>query len=168
MMVKRAIIVFAKRHSATGRAHDSQLGLEVRILGQRFFQRPDHHVSYAVQALWVPLSWLASKGRPEFGPPSCSGSSTENRLTGVMQSRPVRNDSSVSSKPKPSGLTIPAATTATRAVSRFDVKFSHLGTCPASIPFAFGEGLESRRNENGSSGSGGLSVEFIQWRFEIR
>ena len=40
--------------------------------------------------------------------------STANRVTGVTQSRPSRSASSVSPNPKPSGLTIPAATTATR------------------------------------------------------
>src|SRR5215471_20602555 len=40
---------------------------------------------------------------------------TEKRITGVTQSRALRNDSSVSAKPNPSGLTKPAAVTATRA-----------------------------------------------------
>ena len=40
---------------------------------------------------------------------------TEKRITGVTQSRALRNDSSVSAKPNPSGLTTPAAVTATRA-----------------------------------------------------
>jgi hypothetical protein len=40
---------------------------------------------------------------------------TEKRITGVTQSRALRNDSSVSARPNPSGLTKPAAVTATRA-----------------------------------------------------
>jgi hypothetical protein len=36
-------------------------------------------------------------------------------VTGVMQSRAARSDSTVSANPQPSGLIIPAATTATRA-----------------------------------------------------
>src|SRR5215475_5778516 len=39
---------------------------------------------------------------------------TEKRITGVTQSRALRNDSSVSAKPNPSGLTTPAAVTTTR------------------------------------------------------
>jgi hypothetical protein len=50
-----AVIRLAEAHSAAGCAHNGQLRPEVGILGQRFFQRPDHHVSYAMQALWVPL-----------------------------------------------------------------------------------------------------------------
>jgi hypothetical protein len=40
---------------------------------------------------------------------------TEKRITGVTQSRALRKDSSVSAQPNPSGLTTPAAVTATRA-----------------------------------------------------
>jgi hypothetical protein len=40
---------------------------------------------------------------------------TEKRITGVTQSLALRNDSSVSARPNPSGLTTPAAVTATRA-----------------------------------------------------
>src|SRR5439155_8834933 len=44
---------------------------------------------------------------------------TENRVTRLTQSRASRNESSVSLNPNPSGLTTPAATTATRAVNFF-------------------------------------------------
>jgi hypothetical protein len=44
---------------------------------------------------------------------------TENRVTPLTQSRASRNESSVSLNPNPSGLTTPAATTATRAVTLF-------------------------------------------------
>jgi hypothetical protein len=46
-------------------------------------------------------------------------SATENRVTRVMQSRASRRESSVSLNPNPSGLTTPAATTATRAGTLF-------------------------------------------------
>jgi len=45
--------------------------------------------------------------------------STENLVTGVMQSRAACSDASVSANPQPSGLIIPAATTATRAAPLF-------------------------------------------------
>jgi hypothetical protein len=41
--------------------------------------------------------------------------STAKPVTGVTQSAPSRNEASVSPIPKPSGLTTPAAITATRA-----------------------------------------------------
>ncbi len=46
-------------------------------------------------------------------------SATENRLTRVMQSLASRSELRVSSNPNPSGLTMPAAVTATREVTLF-------------------------------------------------
>ena len=54
MTVKRAIIIFTESHPAAGCADDGQLGPKIRVLGQCFFQRPDRHVSYAVQTLRTP------------------------------------------------------------------------------------------------------------------
>ena len=63
------------------------------------------------------LSRAASKRSSEIWPAvlhrHCS---TENRVTPLTQSRESRSESSVSASPKPSGLTTPAATTATRVV----------------------------------------------------
>src|SRR5215831_9360706 len=48
--VQSAIIVLAERHSATGRADDSELWFEVRILGPQFRQRGRHHSGRPMQA----------------------------------------------------------------------------------------------------------------------
>src|SRR5204863_9351196 len=44
---------------------------------------------------------------------------TENRVTGVTQSRALYKESTVSASPTPKGLTTPAATTATRTLIFF-------------------------------------------------
>src|SRR6266436_1710322 len=61
-------------------------------------------------------AWLASRRESETWPAVLHRHCvTEKRITGVTQSRALRNDSRVSAKPNPSGLTTPAAVTATRA-----------------------------------------------------
>src|SRR5205085_8193545 len=64
------------------------------------------------------VSWLASANGPLATWPAIwhRQRSTGNAVTGEMQSFASRKDSSVSSIPNPSGLTVPAATTATRAL----------------------------------------------------
>ncbi len=62
--------------------------------------------------------WLLNRRESEIWPAVLHRHCvTENRMTGVTQSRALRKDSNVSAKPNPSGLTIPAAVTATRAES---------------------------------------------------
>lgn len=98
---------------------------------------------------------------------------TENRVTGVMQSRASRSESTVSLNPNPSGLTIPAPVTATRegTLSPFPaLVLVILGKRVVRDFYCFLNGsiLLVGRSGNGSLEVGGLSVEFIQWRFEIR
>jgi len=101
-------------------------------------------------------------------------SATENRVTRVMQSRAARSESTVSLNPNPSGLTTPAAVTATRVVTLFPFPELISGILGkrrwSAIFYCFLNGsiLVMGRNGNGSLEVGGLSVEFIQWRFEIR
>lgn len=101
-------------------------------------------------------------------------SATENRVTCVMQSRAARRESRVSLNPNPSGLTTPAAVTATRGVLLFPFPTLVLGIFLAKklacdfYCFLNRSILLVGRNGNGSLEVGGLSVEFIQWRFEIR
>ena len=101
-------------------------------------------------------------------------SATENRVTRVMQSRPASSESRVSLNPNPSGLTTPAAVTATRGVTLFPFPRLLLGIfwqrswARDFYCFLNRSILLVGRNGNGSLEVGGLSVEFIQWRFEIR
>src|SRR6476660_6349665 len=61
-------------------------------------------------------AWLASRRESETWPAVLHRHCvTEKRITGVTQSRALRKDSSVSAKPNPSGLIIPAALTAKRS-----------------------------------------------------
>src|SRR6266542_2060174 len=68
----------------------------------------------------IPSPWLASRRSSGTCPAvlhrHCP---TENRVTGLTQSRALRSDSNVSVSPNPKGLTTPAATTATRALAFF-------------------------------------------------
>jgi len=118
--------------------------------------------------------------RPALLPSRCSSAtwpavlhrhrSTQKRVTGLMQSRAERNASRVSAKPRPSGLTTPAATTATRAGRLFP---SEAINVDISAPLAPQLLLLStmRHHTNGAHGKqqlGGLSVGVFQWRFETR
>src|SRR5262249_4964542 len=100
-------------------------------------------------------------------------SATENRVTVVTQSRACRSESSVSASPKPSGLTTPAPTTPTRAEAFSPAVLCNWITVDTKnwvtnfYCFLTGSILQVSRTGNGSLEVGGLSVEFIQWRFEI-
>jgi hypothetical protein len=59
---------------------------------------------------------------------------TSKRVTGVTQSAALRRETRVSSRPKPSGLTIPAATTATRVRPLVSFKALKVGISPANSP----------------------------------
>jgi hypothetical protein len=90
-----------------------------------------------------------------------------------MQSRASRSESTVSLNPNPSGLTTPTAVTATREVALFLFPELVLGIWTKKSVrdfycFLDGSILLVGRSGNGSLEVGGLSVEFIQWRFEIR
>ena len=95
-----------------------------------------------------------------------------NCVIGEMQSRAARNARNVSSKPSPSGLTIPADTTATltwdwplftKAESDFSSEIAPLDSICFRRRGQFIVRAETEVREVGE-----LSVEFIQWRFEIR
>ena len=123
----------------------------------------------------TPSPRLASKRSSETWPAVLHRhSATENRVIRVTQSRASRSESNVSPSPTPSGLTTPAATTATRAGSFFACSLRDWAIVErqndprfliAFLQEAFYKWAET---ENGSLEVGGLSVEFIQWRFEIR
>ena len=137
----------------------------------------NHHVRRSMQAFGAELFVQPSEQgvHRRFDPRFCSDiAATENRVTAVTQSRASRSESSVSASPNPNGLTTPAATTATRSEVFFPVALpnwamSKRQNCYA-IFYCFPKGsiLQMTRNGNGSLEVGGLSVEFIQWRFEIR
>ena len=95
-----------------------------------------------------------------------------NCVIGETQSRAARSARSVSSKPSPSGLTIPAATTATltwdcpsfiKAESNIFSEIAFLDSICFRRRSQFIVRAETKVREVGE-----LSVEFIQWRFEIR
>lgn len=48
MSMQRSIIIFAKRHSAAGRADDGEVRLELSILRKCFFESRDHHARSAM------------------------------------------------------------------------------------------------------------------------
>ena len=58
---------------------------------------------------------------------------TSNRVTGVTQSAAFRREMRVSPRPKPRGLTIPAATTATRVLPLVLFKSLKVGISPAIL-----------------------------------
>jgi hypothetical protein len=85
-----------------------------------------------------------------------------------MQSRALRSESTVSVNPTPNGLTTPAATTATRALTFFSfglLDWAMVGRKKLPRDFlllSYSKHFTSEPKRKRSPEVGGLSVEFIQ------